>query len=204
MIYEKLVNTDKEADVKFDICIPCWENSTKLDETISNILESDFKVKEPVKFIISVEKQSVVKNRLDCLTRSKSPYVLWLDDDIKFVDVGWDYHLHQCITGNPKWGIVGVNVVHYKALDNRPTRPGGPIADVCGAVMMTRKIPGVQFDPNYIGSQWEDTDYCYQVRKAGYDVIQNNNLYVLHYNEEKNRDYTHNQAYFTSKWLTPR
>lgn len=204
MIYEKLLNTDKESHVQFDICIPCWENSVKLDETIANVVESDVRAQMPIKFIISVEKQSVVKNRLDCLSRSKSSYVLWLDDDIKFQEQGWDWKLYNSLFTNPKRGITGVNVVHWQAADNRPTRPSGPLLDVCGAVMMCRKIPGVEFDPKYIGSQWEDTDYCYQVRQAGYEVVQDNSLWVLHYNEEKNRDYTHNRAYFNSKWNTRR
>lgn len=46
----------------------------------------------------------------------------------------------------------------------------------------------------------ENTDYCFSVRKAGYQVVQDNSIAVIHYNEEKNRNYTHNQAYFNRKW----
>lgn len=200
MIYEKLINTTKEDDVLFDICIPCWENSKKLNETIGNIIDSPCKVQLPVKFIICVEKQSVVKNRQGCLSRSKSPYVLWLDDDIKFQTPGWDKYLYEKIKTDPTISVVGINVVHWQAPTNAPTRAQGEAAGVCGAVMMTRKLPGVEFDVNYIGSQWEDTDYCVASSRAGYKVLQDNALWVLHYNEEKNRDYTHNRAYFNKKW----
>jgi len=199
-MYEKLLNTTKEEDVLFDICIPCWENSKKLNETIGNIIDSPVKVQLPVKFIINVQKQSVVKNRLDCLGRSKALYVLWLDDDIKFQTVGWDKHLYKKINSDPKLGVVGINIVHYQAANNNPTRVHGETVGVCGAVMMTRKIEGVDFDLNYVGSQWEDTDYCVTCTKAGYKVFQDNTLWALHYNEEKNRDYSHNQTYFNKKW----
>lgn len=200
MIYEKLLNTNNEADVVFDICIPCWENSKKLNETIGSIVDGPFKAELPIRFIICVEKQSVVNNRLGCLTRSKSKYVLWLDDDIAFKTPGWDKHLYNKIIDNPTYGVIGVNVVHYQAADNSPTREEGETSGVCGAVMMTRKIDGIEFDINYIGSQWEDTDYCVNCTKNGYKVLQDNSLWVLHYNEEKNRDYTHNRAYFIKKW----
>lgn len=207
MLHRKLLNTDKESEVLFDICIPCWETSTKLDLTIASVIEGPNKVTLPCKFIINVAKQSVVANRLTCLTESKAPYVMWLDDDIQFREPGWDKILYDMIDepekiDKMKYGVIGVNVVHYKARTNVATRPHGFVSDVCGALMMTKKLPGVQFDSKYVGSQWEDTDYCYQVRKAGYGVYQNNNIWILHYNEEKNRDYTHNQAYFNSKWHT--
>lgn len=200
MIYEKLLNTKDESKVLFDICIPCWSPSQKLDETIANIIESNVKATLPCRFIIAVEKQSVVKNRLDCLSRSKSDLVLWLDDDISFQQKGWDKHLYDSITADEKLGVIGINVVHYKAATPNPTRPHGDVLDLCGAVMMTRKIPGVEFDNNYVKSQIEDTDYCWQVRRAGYRVFQDNRIWVLHYNQEVNRDYTNNGPYFNKKW----
>jgi len=200
MLYEKLINTNNPEDVLFDICIPCWENSHKLNETIGNVIDSPVKATLPIKFIISVEKQSVVKNRLDCLKRSQSQYVLWLDDDIQFQHKGWDKYLLEAIQNDPKIGVIGINIVHYRAEDNRPTRMHGDVPDVCGAVMMTRKIPGVQFDVNYVRSQIEDTDYCWQVRNAGYRVFQDNRLWARHYNEELNRDYNNNGPYFNKKW----
>jgi hypothetical protein len=200
MIYQKLCNTTDPKEALFDICIPCWDKSQKLNETIGNIIDSEYKVTLPCKFIISIEKQSVVKNRLDCLKHSESPLVLWLDDDIAFQQKGWDKHLYDSIVADEKMGVIGVNVVHYRAPTTAPSRPHGLVPDLCGAVMMTRKINGVQFDENYVKSQIEDTDYCWQVRKAGYKVFQDNRVWVRHYNEEVNRDYTNNGPYFNKKW----
>lgn len=200
MIKYILLNCDHEKDVVFDVCIPCWEDTKKLQETIHNITVSDFRITLPVKLIISIEKQSVVLNRFACLGVSYAPYVLWLDDDVQFKQRGWDKHLYDLVIADQKIGIVGVNVVNYKAMSFNPIRQHGEINDVCGAVMMCRKISGVDFDKNYIRSQIEDTDYCWSVRKAGYKVLQDNRVYVLHYNEEINRDYTHNGTYFDKKW----
>lgn len=184
----------------FDICIPCWELSAKLKQTIDGLASGPSKVMLPAKLIVNIEKQSVVRNRVECLKSSKSPFVLWLDDDVVFENPGWDLALWQRISCEPTTGVVGIRVKHWQLLESTPLRPEGSVPDVCGAVMMTRSIPSVVFDDNYVGSQWEDTDYCFSVRRAGYNIIQDNSIAVIHYNEEKNRNYTHNQAYFNRKW----
>jgi glycosyltransferase involved in cell wall biosynthesis len=204
MLYRNLFNTNSEKDALFDICIPCWELSLKLKQTIDGLGSGPARVKLPAKLIVNVDKQSVVRNRKACLQASRSPYVLWLDDDVVFEREGWDTRLWESIRANTKVGLIGIRVKHWQWLDRTPIRPDGTVEDVCGAVMMTRRIPGVGFDDNYIGSQWEDTDYCFSVRKAGFDVVQDNSVAVIHYNEEKNRDHTHNRAYFNQKWGTAR
>jgi hypothetical protein len=37
MIYRHLFNTKQESEVLFDICIPCWELSPKLKQTIDGL-----------------------------------------------------------------------------------------------------------------------------------------------------------------------
>ena len=202
MIYRILSNTKNESDVQIDVCIPCWELSAKLKTTINALTNGPSKLSVPAKLILNVEKQSVVKNRLACLAESRSKYVLWLDDDVVFEKTGWDSYLLEKIQGNADVGVIGIRVKHWQLLDRSPMRPSGFVEDVCGAVMMTRKIEGVNFDDNYVGSQWEDTDYCFSVRKAGYKVLQDNGIAVIHYNEEKNREYVNNRAYFNQKWGT--
>lgn len=204
MLYRTLFNTRDERSVLFDICIPCWELSPKLKATIDSLATGPARIASPAKLIINVEKQSVVRNRSACLAESSAPFVLWLDDDVVFEQKGWDDYLWQRINHNPQVGVIGVRVKHWQLLDRTPLRAEGLAADVCGAVMMTRKLPGVGFDDHYVGSQWEDTDYCFEVRKAGYHVLQDNRVSVLHYNEEKNRNYSDNQVYFCRKWGIPR
>ncbi|HVU33135.1 MAG TPA: glycosyltransferase [Opitutaceae bacterium] len=204
MIYRNVFNTRDDAAVLFDICIPCWELSAKLKQTIDGLTNGPGRVSVPARLIVGVEKQSVVRNRAACLAASRSPFVLWLDDDVVFDRPEWDAALWEEIVRNPRAGIIGVRVKHWQWLDRTPMRPDGLVEDVCGAVMMTRRLSGVGFDDNYVGSQWEDTDYCFAVRQAGYDVVQNNNLSVIHYNEQKNGDHTHNRAYFNRKWGTCR
>lgn len=200
MIYRHLFNTKDENETLFDICIPCWELSPKLKQTIDGLTTGPGRVTLPAKLIVNIDKQSVVKNRHACLQASRSQFVLWLDDDVVFESPAWDVALWDKINADPKVGIIGIRVKHWRLLDNTPLRPQGLVDDVCGAVMMTRKLANVNFDPEYIGSQWEDTDYCFAVRHAGFDVVQDNSISVLHYNEEKNRDYSHNQALFNRKW----
>jgi hypothetical protein len=205
MIITTLLNTENENTVLFDVCIPCYSTSQKLIDTVNSITTGPNKITLPSKLILGIEKQSVVANRLACLTESKASYVLWLDDDVIFETPNWDVALFNSLYSDSSIGIVSIwakNAWQLKKFGNSYKRPDGFVNDVCGAVMMCRKINNVNFDTNYVGSQWEDTDYCYAVRKAGYKVLQNNNLYCIHVNQEVNRNYSENEVYFKKKWGT--
>lgn len=202
MLIRQLLRARDPASVAYDICIPCWEQSAKLKVTLDNLMAGKGAVSAPCRLIINIEKQSVVRNRIACLAASTAPYVLWLDDDVTFIQPGWDRYLLDQIAAQPDVGIIGVRLLHWQLMERTFWRPQGQVDDVCGAVMMTRRLPGVGFDDNYLGSQWEDTDYCYEVRRAGYRILQNNQVQVVHFNEEKNSEHSHNRAYFNRKWGT--
>jgi hypothetical protein len=75
------------------------------------------------------------------------------------------------------------------------------LATACVAFRRT----DLRFDENFIGSGFEDDDYCYQLRaqnpKARFVV--DNGVMVTHLNEMKNqrgRFFDHNKRYFQQKW----
>jgi len=180
-----------------DICIPCYERTWKLDQTIKSIEQTcDIEYN----LIYNIEKQSVVLNRLACLKQSTSDYVLWLDDDIKFTTNDWASKTYNRLLNDKSIGVVGVEVVFPDTMKPRHKRSGGFRKEVCGAFMMTRKLPNITFDKNYIKSQKEDTDYCYQVYTAGFKIYQDNTIKVLHYANRLNDNRKHNKQYFLSKW----
>ncbi len=182
-----------------DICIPCYQESWKLNQTIESIKET---CDVPYTLIVHIQKQSVVKNRLACLEKSTNPYVLWLDDDVKFTTRDWASKTLLRLMSNERLGIVGVRVIHSEFRKPRYERNTGYRIDVCGAFMMTRKIPGVYFDEKYIASQAEDTDYCYQVIQKGYKIYQDNSIEILHFAPHKNVNASNkfNNTYFFQKW----
>jgi len=136
-----------------------------------------------------------------------------LDDDITGLPLGWVHRLDEVMArhpncmmasprllnpdgtpgimvGNPTDGFVGCEVM-----------PGREIVTACIAL---RKTP-VRFDEAYIGSGFEDNDYCRQLRLFNPDaaLICVHDLEVTHLNEKKNQGgkwWDHNKAYFTAKW----
>jgi hypothetical protein len=196
-----LVYLERAASGKpeFTICIPVYQHSDLLARTLENIRNSHFKAVASIDLVVSIEKQSVVQNRLDCLKHTNTDLVLWLDDDIEFQSAGWDLYLLYQMNSHKDIGALGINCVNYTANSLKSDRTHGDVLDVCGAVMFTRRIDNVEFDPIYQGSQWEDTDYCYQVRRAGYRVVQNNGVYAIHYTQTRNAS-NNNAAIFHAKW----
>jgi hypothetical protein len=188
-----------QLEPKITICIPVYEQTKLLDATLYNISESKFRAVIDHDLVLCIAKQSVVLNRLACLAHSRTDLILWLDDDVEFRCAGWDLYLHHIIASDPTIGAVGINVVHHQNKDLSPERKAGDVHDVCGAAFITRQIDGINFDPIYQGSQFEDTDYCFQLRQAGYRVVQDNGLYVIHHNTMKNAN-NFNALLFKKKW----
>lgn len=195
------LNTEDMDAVEFDICIPCYEDNPKLQETIDALTNGPYPITVPAKLIVNVEKASVVYNRLACLAFSNAPYVLHMDDDVVFASANWDRRLLNHMKNTDDVGLVGGAIYNrdgavYGAYPNRCQE----MSNVPGAIMMCRKVQGVEFDDNYIGSQYEDTDICLQYRAAGLKVLADGFVKVRHYGGGLNNGGSVNKEYFEKKW----
>lgn len=136
-----------------------------------------------------------------------------LDDDVVKLPPGWGRRMahimethpncYMCsprllrphggfghMTGEPTNGFIGCEVLRRREL--------------CTAMIAIRNT-GIMFDENYIGSGFEDNDYCRQLVRQfpNAEFICIHDLQVTHLNEQKNqsgRYWQTNKAYFMQKW----
>ena len=166
-----------------------------------------------VNVIATCKPVSAAKNRNIGLSQAKSDVIIMVDDDVTDFPHGWVVQMAmvmgqypKCMmcsprllapdgcfgimVGNPTNGYKGCEVLHAREL-----------LTACIAI---RNTP-VRFDEAYIGSGFEDNDYCRQLIQHAPEAefICIHYLNVTHKNEEKNQRghwWRHNQAYFNLKW----
>jgi hypothetical protein len=69
--------------------------------------------------------------------------------------------------------------------------------------MYNRTRTPIEWDPKYLGSQWEDTDGIVQIRQQGYKTVATGNVRIMHRNPMSGGGKKHwqeNREYFLSKW----
>jgi len=139
-------------------------------------------------------------------------FVIMVDDDISGFFWGWWEELIRPLADQ--------SVVMVSARLMRPDGKPGTMSgcnyevDPDTVDVLRRELPTacvafrkdeLRFDGEYIGSGFEDTDFCYQLRQkypAGRFVI-NNRVRLVHANEQKNQTGefdAHNRARFNKKW----
>lgn len=140
--------------------------------------------------------------------------LIMLDDDVEGFSDGWAGRLVSTLGR-------GSNVVMVSArLVDKSGRPGvmvgenydvdTPVVEVEQRQLPTAAIafvndPDVRFDMNYVGSGFEDNDFCHQLAlkyKKGRFLI-DNGVKLVHRNEMKGQrgpNWQRNQAYYVNKW----
>ncbi|WP_099349297.1 glycosyltransferase [Acetobacter aceti] len=135
-----------------------------------------------------------------------TPYILFLNNDTE-IQLGSIEAAIDRLRYDPKVGVIGGKLIRTNGLLQeagaiiyrdgsvagymRGASPDAPEAnfvrrvDFCsGAALFTRtelfrKIGG--FDEDYIPAYYEETDYCVNVWKSGYDVIYDPSITAIHY-----------------------
>jgi len=191
---------------------------TFLDEVPKEMLaQLERTVPAETEIIASCLKASASVNRNYCLKRVEYDEIaIMLDDDILGFYPGWIEDLL-----NPF--VPRRNVVMNSA---RLLEPNGKFGQTCSRCMsptpmeievfsghdcvlptaaIAFKHKGHFFDEGFIGSGFEDSDWCFQYIKADVtsEFIQSNRCKLIHLNEMKNQkgeNWIHNKAYFARKW----
>lgn len=137
--------------------------------------------------------------------------VIMVDDDIINIPDNWDlimvdpfYRRNDIVLSSarllnvdgsvqPVMGGAGTHLYGYVEVPLAPTA-------MCAFI-----YTGIRFDENYVGSGWEDTDFCRQLKKEHNNkkFIINNDIRVTHSNEMKNQQgevYVRNRRYYNAKW----
>ena len=167
----------------------------------------------PVRVYATCQPVSASKNRNLGLDQATGSYIVMLDDDIEQFPQGWVKKLVDVLQNHPNCAMVSPQLARP---DGSPGfMMGGVTPQRSGLTAATeRKLPtacvairrnGLRFDERFIGSGWEDDDYCAQLRAANpsAEFFVCHDVWVVHRNEMKNQrgpHWQHNKNLFQSKW----
>ncbi len=192
-----------------DIIIP----TNKKKFQILSLIDELHKKTPKANLIPTCKNVSAAVNRNYGLMQSKSDIVIMVDDDVEGFFAGWEAQLIKPLINTD------VAMVSARLLTN-----SGDLGQMVGHNYDTskplvevecRQLPtaciafrndGTRFDNNYIGSGFEDNDFCFQLINKygkGAKFLINNEVSLIHRNEMKNQggiNWKHNQSYFMNKW----
>jgi GT2 family glycosyltransferase len=152
--------------------------------------------------------KSAAENRNAGLDRAVSLTVIMLDDDITAFPPGWNDDLIEPLGRLPDLGIVSARLmkkdgsVGYMNSRNFDMKPPLVFVKIVPTACIAFKRVGEYFDERFIGSGFEDTDFCLAMKKRGYRVAITNKVKVVHLHEQKNQKphWGQNRKLFNEKW----
>lgn len=206
--------------IKVNIAIPTCKTEAELIPLLQEIRETVSTNIRELKLIHTCYPGSAAKNRNIALDKiAEYEPVIMLDDDVTGFRHGWDEELirplYQGSTGiHSDVALVSARLFNSKGV---PAHMMGDNYDMTQALVEVdaKRLPtaciafikdsGIRFDEQFIGSGFEDDDFCKQLQENypnGRFVI-NNKVVVVHKNEMKNQKtgfWYYNKAYYLRKW----
>lgn len=146
--------------------------------------------------------KSAAENRNAGLDKAKGEFIIMCDDDTESYPYGWDRDLIDALkhTGASMVGARLLNPdgsLHATCYGNFDlSRDFIEVRTMITAVCAFRNT-ALRFDENYIGSGYEDTDFCKQLGGKFYVA---NKVRIIHRQEHKNPFDVRNGRYFWEKW----
>jgi len=208
------------ADTKIGIVIPVYNyvNNTNLAQAIYTIEQcSDL----PYQLSLGIGPQCVAKNRIKGEKRLDPgiDWIIQMDDDVLVPPGFMSKMLSVLMQGTAKGAVRAMNeATRYGAVSAVMYGPRGetqndlhpdrvPIGTIQTCLppgtcfMYNRRVTPIEWDTQYQGSQWEDTDAMMQIRSQGYLLAATGNVQIMHKNSwSENKWWKENKAHFHSKW----
>jgi GT2 family glycosyltransferase len=157
---------------------------------------------------ISGTGRSAAQNRNAGLDQAKSLIVIMLDDDMTGFTPGWNEKLIEPLVKHPSLGIVSARLMNkdgsvgYMNSRNFNLKPDMVHVKIAPTACIAFQRVGEYFDERFVGSGFEDTDFCLAMKKRGYQIAINNRVKLVHLHEQKNQkpNWGHNRRLFNEKW----
>lgn len=194
------------------IIIPTYKNKEDVSELVKEV---QMKSTGDFELITTCEKVSAAKNRNIGLNKASkdSTHIIMIDDDINSLPYGWNEEMirpmeedKNIVTVSGRLlnvdGSVGMTMSgNYNTKDPIIFLDHGIAPTACIAFVKSN----LRFDEAYVGSGFEDTDFCFQMCQEFPDgkTVINNQVKVVHINEMKEQrgeNWEKNKAYFENKW----
>lgn len=176
-----------------DIIIPAYKIKHNLSRLLEEILH---KTQGPYNIILIHSENSAGENRNKALARSKARFIIFVDDDIAELPYLWNKLFIDRLTYNPDIMAISARLLD---VEGNPAVNSANNFDMKEEVVEVNMIPtacvafrrnmvncDLFFDPKFIKSGWEDTDFFSEMKKRhiefgyGSKIIIDNNIKVVH------------------------
>ena len=193
----------------FSILVPTCKPKSELGDFLKELANN---TPGDVPIIMSHLPVSAATNRNFCLLHCKTEYAIMIDDDMTGFFPRWTELMLEPFNALDSVAMVSARLMRSSTevgvMMNIPFD-----AAATWQVVKNRFLPsaciafrndGCRFDENFIGSSWEDTDFCVTLqRKYPYGLfIINDQARLIHKNDQKNGNpevYGINREYFGRK-----
>lgn len=160
-------------------------------------------------------------NRNAGLELARSDIVIMVDDDVCEFPLGWDLRLVLALRAQPRCVKVSARLMNPDGtpgpmLRNPPPTKDTGLTEANGlpTACTAFRNDGLRFDENFVGSGFEDNDFCNQLMDKYPDgmFLIHEGVRVVHRNEMKNQGFTKgvgpvpggnfekNRDYYERKW----
>ena len=201
----------------FPVIIPTRSGPDRLARLVEQIAATAGHPHRIVYTGLSTGSEAAIRNL--GLSFAGADVVAMVDDDVAFDSVGWLRVLAEALARpevvmvsaqlfNPGGGYAYMTGLSDCGLEGRPDGetvvPTKRLLTACCAF----RPCGLRFDERYVGSGFEDVDFCNQLAQARPDgaFLVCHAARAVHRNEAKEQrglNWKHNEALYKTKWGTP-
>lgn len=144
------------------------------------------------KLVLNKTNKGVAGGRNQGILMSEGDYILFVDNDIK-VGIGWDGELLSTFENEHNVGVVGkqgnnvecYNPLRFSHFKKAPADVGIYSVDVVPGFCFCfprNLLKNVGMQTTKLGKFWhEDLEFCGKVKKAGFRVLANTKINIVHY-----------------------
>ena len=189
-----------------DIIIPSIKTEIELAPRICDMEGHSYGCRT----ILALSPGSAAHNRNLGLEQAMTEYVIMIDDDIRGWHYGWWAAMIKPLIEDEDVEMVSARLVNFDGTPAAMMAPGNQDNAMCEVMKLPTaavafRNDGIRFDEAYIGSGFEDDDFCMQLRQRNPHAkfIINNTVRLIHENEMKNQGgefWEANQTTFNRKW----
>lgn len=201
------------SDAKVAVIVPTCKLPGQVAALMNELYEASNRT---CRIFIAASPGSAACNRNNGLRGVSADIVAMVDDDIRSPNKDWLTHLIAPLIDDPDVIMTSAQLYHEDGTyaymmglsdTDLPPREHGitvlPVPRLLTACCAFRN-DGTRFDEGYVGSGFEDTDFCRQLalKYPHGKFVVCHDAHVVHISEQKNQNVNleTNRAYFVKKW----
>ena len=191
--------------MEVSILVRCYEYNGYTKNAIDSIMRT---ATTDYNLMIAPRKLHAAQNSNLLIDKAPSEYIILMDDDLTFPEVGWDSKLIETLLKYDDVGCVASQLMDEAGslIGPKPLPELNKVlvgAEAWGACLAFRDV-GIRYDENYIKTICDDTDFLYQWLDNDYKIATDTRALVKHMKPCSRASnppwFKQNYEYFKKKW----